>query len=97
MLERAKLRGDLARIKKLQAELTGPPLPSLLRHVWRWFGELQRERSYAGMGDPLPLTARDIKGWADLYQRRPNQQELEMIRLLDTIWLNVRAESRKSE
>ncbi|AWK85027.1 phage tail assembly chaperone [Azospirillum thermophilum] len=95
MHDRAKRRGDIARIQQIDAELTGPPLPVLLRHVWRWFGELQRERSYTGMGDPLPLSARDIKGWMDLYQRRPDQQELEMIRLLDTIWLNVRAESRK--
>ncbi len=71
--------------------------PWLGRHLWQWFGELSRERDYAGMGDPLPLKARDIRGWMALYHRHPTPPEMEILRDLDTLWLNIRAEAQSEK
>jgi hypothetical protein len=97
MLSRSRERGDTERVKMLQKDLTGPPLPLLMAHLLVWHRELQRERGYSGMGDPLPLTSKDILAWQECYNRRPTVPEVEILRDLDTLWLNTRAELRSKK
>lgn len=94
-IRRAKLKNAKANVSESERALKMPVMPILVRHVWEWFGELQREREYAGMGAALPLSSYRIKGWAELYGRNPRKIELFLLRMLDDIYLTKQAEMSK--
>ena len=78
--------------KVLQEE---PELYPTVRHIWRWFCQLNATRG-GGWG-PAPLTFQDLSAWAALMRTEPTPWELEMLLMIDGISLRVDAEKSKAE
>ena len=57
--------------------------PPGTEHVWGWFKELVRGRSADG------LSYAEIAAWADLTRSAPTPMEVEAVKLLDAIRLDV--------
>lgn len=64
------------------------PPPPCFRHLWKWFGEINRWRRHDG-GKPCPLDLSVIEAWARLTARQLNSYELYVIGLLDLTYLQV--------
>lgn len=96
LLKTAKNRGKKERIAELEKMLQIPDPPLLAVRAWQFFLQLDGyERSYAGFGEPLPLSAKDILPWSQLYKCYPTADELELIKALDELKLKLNAERKK--
>jgi hypothetical protein len=84
-LQSAAAQGDADAELELQAV---PALPRLAAHVWGWFIELARCRTYGGMGNPLPISYRDVVAWRDMTGVEPEPWELKAIFAIDVAWLD---------
>jgi len=86
----SRARTDQRRAE-LEAELSGPPLPSAAWYLWRWFQELHCQRGATGFG-PAALTYPDLLAWSTLTARTPAPWEVEVLCALDRCWREVQAE-----
>lgn len=86
------MRGDRARVALLKPDIKQKPLPPAARPIWMTFCRLSARRSSGGFG-PAPL------GWTDLhaYQRMTGATlspwEIEMIEMLDGMYLEAAAKN----
>jgi len=62
-------------------------MPDCLHYLWGWFCELSGGRGYAEFG-ALPLTFSEIRAWAELTQTEPTAWEVDVIKILDRVYLN---------
>lgn len=69
-------------------ELIQPEIPSEVKYLWRWFCEVSQGKQYNGTVINF-LSWTEIKAWADLLDRKPNEWELMTIRAMDREFVNV--------
>jgi len=62
-------------------------MPELTAYLWRYFFELNSERSSNGMG-PNRLTSTGIKDWCYLTRTSLDPWEVRAIKLLDSLWID---------
>jgi hypothetical protein len=72
-----------------------PVMPAAGWRVWRIFNDLNRTRG-GGMG-PAPLSHQEIESWSRLHREPVRPFELDIIRALDTAWLEAAAEMAKGD
>lgn len=70
------------------------PFPIELCSYWQDFLEINKKRTRGESGDN-PLTFLEIDAWARLTNSTPSQLWLDIIDMLDRIWLRVQAELQK--
>lgn len=73
---------------KRAKELDLPPFPNVVEHIWLWFIDLHRGRSY-GMNGEEPLRWVDIQAWCNLRQKTLQSWEIDMIFELDRLWIRT--------
>jgi hypothetical protein len=64
--------------------LIGPEFPELLSHLWLVFVDLSNTRS-----DKTPLTYSEIKSYVELMNETLLPRDIELIKRLDALWLEV--------
>lgn len=79
-----------------QALLNRPELQKHLRFYWDLFFELSEEREESFAGNDRPITLTGFLPYCTLYgwTRQEAQDIWEYVRMLDRIWLRLRAERR---
>ncbi|MBT9370272.1 hypothetical protein KLP42_10200 [Rhizobium sp. CSW-27] len=91
---RAQLEGQLKRTKKpqrraeIEAELTLPPFPQTLAHIWQAYHRL-RARTAAGFSGPRPITWPDIEAFLRQSGMRFSPWEIEILEALDDAFLTA--------
>jgi len=72
-----------------------PEIPYCLQHVWDWFWELNSGRP-SGFNGPEPLTYSEIQSWKNVKEILVRDFEIDIIKYLDTLYLNhINAENKK--
>lgn len=71
-----------------------PEIPFYLEHIWGWFWQIHKGRTY-GMSGPNPLTWENIKSWRDLLEIQIRPIEIEIIYEIDSVYLKYIADKRK--
>lgn len=79
---RAHLAAVADRSPEAIAELTGPPFPEALRHVWNVFAELDAHRGSTGFG-PAPIGWVDLYAWCAMRGCRLKAPEIDAVLRLD--------------
>lgn len=69
--------------------------PVEVEHIWRWYVELDEERT-AGM-DLDPITSPVIESWARLNRIRPIPFEVKALRAIDKAYMKFHRSKRKDE
>ena len=69
-----------------------PVLPTSLRHIWEYFGELSITRRNYGWG-VTPLTYSEIFAWRTLRGINLDAWELDTLMRLDSVFMDVEAEA----
>lgn len=86
--------GNPKKIAMVEEELKVPPAPKSRAYLLGWFAELNRERVYSSMGEPLPISGRNFIDWSISYRRKPTVYDLSILRELDDVYLTVVRDSR---
>lgn len=73
-----------------------PEIPFYLEHIWQWFWQIHRGRTY-GMSGPNPLTWTDIESWSNILQTEVRPIEVEIIKEIDSVYLEYTAEQKKKK
>ena len=63
-------------------------------HVWGWFWELSQRRT-AGFDSPNPLAWTEIQAWQTLTRTLILPEEIQLILMMDSAWLEAVAEHRE--
>lgn len=71
-----------------------PELPEHAAHVWRWFHDLHHSRTSNGFG-PNPIPYAEIDAWARLTGTHPKPWEVNALKRMDLIYLEVNAAKPK--
>lgn len=79
-----------------RAKLEPLPLPPMFAHLWLYFLELSRCRSYNGP-TPNPISHADLEAWLRLTGRRLSRYELEILRAIDGTWLFWKPEAEEGD
>lgn len=82
-----------ARTGKEAKELSGPPFPKGLEHVWNWFCELDQARTGSGFGVNA-ISWVEIEAWARLSEIRLTVFERQALRGIDLEYLRVATEKK---
>ena len=72
-----------------------PEIPFYLTHVWDWFWQIHKGRTY-GMSGPNPLTWTDIESWRNILDIQINPLEVELIKEIDSAYLEYLAKKHKA-
>lgn len=67
-------------------ELKQPEVDKQIIYLWRWFCELAQGRQHNGMGANT-LAWSEMKAWAELTSRAPNEWEIATLRAIDWNYL----------
>ena len=67
-------------------ELIQPEVNKYSWYLWKWFCELSQGRQNNGMTQ-VPISWTDLKAWADMMNRSPNEWEVSTIRAIETEYL----------
>lgn len=59
-------------------ELIQPDIPAQVKYLWRWFCEVSQSKQ-----SNTSLSWIELKAWADLLDRKPNEWEIATIRAMD--------------
>lgn len=86
---------DMYEAALFQLEET-PEIPFYLTHVWDWFWQIHRGRTY-GMSGPNPLTWPDIKAWKEVLNIQIHPLEVELIKEIDSTYLEYLANKHKAK
>lgn len=73
-----------------------PEIPFYLEHIWTWFWQVHRGRTY-GMSGPSPLTWPDIQSWTTLLQTNIRPIEVEILKEIDSVYLEYVAKKQKKK
>lgn len=73
-----------------------PEIPFYLEHIWGWFWQIHRGRTY-GMSGPNPLTWPDIQSWTNLLQTTIRPIEVEILKEIDNVYLEYVAKKQKKK
>lgn len=73
-------------------ELTAIPCPPLLRYLWKAFLELSGARGRGADGSPEAIPYTELEAWMRLTKRSLNVWEVEVLKRLDVLFLNMQAE-----
>lgn len=65
-------------------------LPSSCEHVWKWFIDLHNSRSGSGFG-LNPISYSDIYSYFNLIDMKPEEWELDLIKIMDKKVLSIYA------
>ena len=76
-------------IGRTPIELQGPDFPELLDHVWSAFILFSNCRSYGPSGEPLPISALEIKSRLELSGDFLTSFEISTIDRLDQVYLRT--------
>lgn len=87
------LRWQMDRHPGAMEQPDAPEMPAAGLRVWRIFNDLNQTRG-GGMG-PAPINYQEIAAWSALRREPVRPFELDIIRALDTAWLEVAAEIAK--
>ena len=68
--------------------------PQEFLHYWNDFLELNKKRTRGEVGD-APITFLEIDAWARLVGDCPTQLWLDIIDMLDQVWLKVQAKKQQ--
>lgn len=94
------LESQYARVKKLKGETPiearRPEFPFLLRYLWDIFFELNGTRPH-GFDGPLQITYSEIKCFSELKGIVLKPWEVDVIKKIDYIYLEVVSEIRSSQ
>jgi hypothetical protein len=69
-------------------------VPEAMAHLWRWFRELAMGRTFTEYGAQA-LSHAEIDAWARLRRIELSSKELDVLRMLDAVMLNVLREDGK--
>jgi alpha-ketoglutarate-dependent taurine dioxygenase len=82
---------------ELEEELQkGQNIPENLEHVWNWFWSLHYARTHSANG-PNPITYSEINSWSKLTNTKVRPTEINILRRLDTTYLEFVAEQQKED
>ena len=70
------------------------PFPEEMFSYWQDFLEINKKRTRGESGDN-PISLLEIDAWARLTETKPTQLWLDVISMLDVIWLRTQAELQK--
>ena len=73
-----------------------PEIPFYLTHIWDWFWQIHKGRSY-GMSGPNPLTWPDIEAWRNILNIQIRPLEVELIKEIDSTYLEYLAKKHKAK
>lgn len=73
-----------------------PEIPFYLEHIWEWFWQLHRGRSY-GMSGPNPITWENILAWKNLLEIQIRPIEIEIINEIDSMYLKYISDKHKKK
>ena len=90
-LQSLAARGD----KAAAAMLRGPEVPSAVRHLYEWWGEVAAGRGAGGLG-PASLTWQDIAGWMAVTQTDLTPLEAQTILRMDRAFLAAAVPPQRS-
>ena len=65
-------------------------------HVWPWFWQLSQRRT-SGFDSANPLTWGEIAAWQQLTRTLILPEEIELILMMDSAWLEAVAEHREEQ
>jgi len=65
-------------------ELQGDPLPDAVVYLWRWFIDLNNARTAHS-----PISFSELQAWAQLKRLQLDPLEVEAIKALDGVYLNL--------
>lgn len=71
-----------------------PEIPFYLEHVWAWFWQIHRGRTY-GMSGPNPITWENILAWKKLLDIQIRPIEIEIINEIDNTYLEYISDNQK--
>lgn len=71
-----------------------PEIPFYLEHVWTWFWQIHRGRTY-GMSGPNPITWENILAWKKLLDIQIRPIEIEIINEIDNTYLEYISDNQK--
>jgi hypothetical protein len=86
-IKRAEQSGNAARVDLLRAEIKQKPLPIAAYPVWLAFCRLSGRRGGTGFG-PSPIGWLEIEAYQRLAGIRLSPWEIEMIEMLDRLYLD---------
>jgi len=73
-----------------------PELLPEITHIWDWFLELTATRGSNGFG-VNPITYTEIDAWSRLLKTEPSPLEIELIKIIDSVYLEKVAKDSESE
>jgi hypothetical protein len=77
-----------ARRAELQALLALPPFPIELEYLWTSYLKLRRRQGYDAMGNPRPLTWRELEAWMACIRFTLTAWEADTLMDLDDAYLS---------
>jgi hypothetical protein len=86
------MRGD----RQAKALLRGPEVPSVVLHLYEWWGEVAAGRGAGGLG-PAGLTWQDISGWMAVTQTEVTPLEAQTILRMDRAFLAAAVPPQRSK
>ena len=84
------MRDHLKQVEKQTGEkqVNAPEPPANAKYLYLWFWDISRGRGQGFSGQP-PLTAQEIKAWADLSGIALEPWEFRLIRSMDSAFLDA--------
>lgn len=82
--KREHLRMAQERLGRPIAELQSEPLAAELHYLWQWFVQLSNARS-----SQTAISFQEIQAWAQLKRVELDPFEVEAIKALDQVFLNI--------
>ena len=86
--ERDRLEQIATQLGYTPKDLIGPVMPDIARHLWDYFLELHRGRTYGASG-PNPLSYEGIQAWCNLSGVALYSYEVDVIKELDSMWVRI--------
>jgi hypothetical protein len=86
--ERDRLEQVATQLGYTPQDLIGPVMPDIARHLWDYFLELHRGRTYGASG-PNPLSYEGIQAWCNLSGVALYSYEVDVIKELDSMWVRI--------
>ena len=73
-----------------------PEIPFYLEHIWAWFWQLHRGRTY-GMSGANPISWEAIQCWSNILQTEIRPIEAEILKEIDSVYLEYVADKQKKK
>lgn len=73
-----------------------PEIPFYIEHIWVWFWQLHKGRTY-GMSGPNPLTWENILAWRNLLDIEIRPIEIDILNEMDSAYLKYISDNRKKK